>query len=61
MAKFQKFKSKKFEFQKDAMAWAKKEKTKMKGQSVKIETNHLTNQPTATQWEGIVLKNVSDK
>lgn len=56
MAKFRKAKSKGFEFQKDAMAWAKEEKAKVKGTSVKIETNYVSNAPKAKRWEGILLR-----
>ena len=54
MAKYQDFKRKTFDIQKDAIAWAKKIKkdNKGSGNTMKIETNYI---PSTNKWEGVVL------
>ena len=54
MAQYQKFKTKVFDLKKDARTWAEKIKkaNKGSGQTMKIETNYLTNE---AKWEAIVL------
>lgn len=53
MAKYVKFKSRKFVLEKDAISWAKKEKAAYKGtdHKIKIETNYLD---TLGQWEAVL-------
>ena len=53
MAKYMKFKSRKFVLEKDAIAWAKAEKKPYKGssQKIKIETNYLEG---LDQWEAVL-------
>lgn len=54
MAQYQKFKTKVFDLKKDARTWAAniKKKNQGSGQTMKIETNYLTDQG---KWEAIVL------
>ena len=54
MAKYQEFKRKTFKLQKEAVAWTKKIKkdNKGSGQTMKIETNYLSD---TNRWEGLVL------
>jgi len=54
MARYQEYKTKTFDLKKDARAWAEKIKkaNKGSGQTMKIETNYLTDQ---AKWEAIVL------
>lgn len=54
MAEYLKYKSKKFELKKDAVAWTKKEKKNAPDMGLKIETNYNPGEPMP--WEGIVLK-----
>ncbi len=51
MANYIKFKSRKFQLEKDAIAWAKKEKKDMAGQKIKIETNYLDG---LGMWEAVL-------
>lgn len=54
MAQYQKFKTKVFDLKKDARSWCEKIKKQNQGsgQTMKIETNYLTNE---AKWEAIVL------
>lgn len=54
MARYQEFKTKTFDLKKDARSWCEKIKKQNQGsgQTMKIETNYLTNEG---KWEGIVL------
>lgn len=54
MASYLKYKSKKFELKKDAVAWTKKEKKNSPGMGLKIETNYNAGEPLP--WEGVILK-----
>jgi hypothetical protein len=54
MADYLKYKSKKFELKKDAVAWTKKEKKNAPGMGLKIETNYNAGEPMP--WEGVILK-----
>lgn len=52
MAKYQQFKKKTFDLEKDAIAWAKKVKKQNPGRPMKIDTNYLAD---SGKWEGLVL------
>ena len=52
-----KIKSKKFKTEKEAVAWAKEEKSKITSRSVKWETNRLPNDPNYS-WEAVLYSDV---
>ena len=53
MAKYQEFKRKSFDLQKDARAWAVKIKKQNKGgATMKIETNYVQ---ATSKWDAVVL------
>ena len=52
MTSYQTFKRKTFDYEKDALAWAKKIKKQNTGRVMKIDTNYLQD---SGKWEGLVL------